>query len=244
MQAPFRRRQLFAALAGIGVAPSNAHAAGLQFSPILLDLGPGQRTATLEIMNRSADPRAVQVRPFTWSQPTGQDDALGATNDLAISPPLFTLPPNEMQLVRIVLRASGNDAAERAYRLLIDELPPPGQAGAVRLALRVSLPVFAAASSRTAPDIRWSAQRAGSGWDILAHNQGTRRARITELSATGPGGRRLAATPLAQNPWLLQGGHRRWRLEDPGRIVRSGSTLRVVGTSETGPLEVVIAAVG
>lgn len=246
------RRACLAILAGGALAPRGALAAGLQFSPTLIDLAPSQRTATLEVINRSAQVTAVQVRTFAWAQSGGgaggaaggQDDALAATGDLAASPPVFSLPPGETQLVRIVLRTPVAAGNERAFRLLIDEIPPPGQPGGVQLALRISLPVFAAAPDRTAADLRWTLQPAGSGWEIVANNRGTRRARVGELSATGPGGRQLTAAPLDQNPWVLGGGRRRWRLADPSRVIWPGATVRLAGTLETGALEAVVMARG
>src|SRR5690606_19764038 len=113
-------------------------------------------TAVIEVRNRGGSSVAIQVRANAWSQ-AGDTDVLAPTKDIILSPPIFTVPAGASQTLRLLLRGKG-DARERSYRLIMDELlPPNAQANQVGVALRISMPVIAAAASPPARGLSWSA---------------------------------------------------------------------------------------
>ena len=70
-----------------------------------------------------------------------------------MSPAIFTLQPGEKQVVRIALRGAPDPRRERAYRVLVSEVPTPQlkttpDASGFRIALRMDMPLFVAPLSR------------------------------------------------------------------------------------------------
>jgi fimbrial chaperone protein len=138
------------AVTALAVAAAGAAAAAeLEVSPVLVELGPRQRTALLTVRNAGAEAARFQVKAFAWTN--GPDGAmkLAPTRELAVFPPLLELAPGESRNLRVGTDAPAA-AVERAWRLSIEELPrddaPPEGTG-VRVLTRVGLPVFLAPSS-------------------------------------------------------------------------------------------------
>lgn len=102
---------------------------------------------TLTVTNRSGQSVPVQIRAFAWDQAGGADH-LTPTTDLMVSPPIVEIGPGVPQVIRLVLRHPAVQA-EQAFRIIVDQIPPPGAPGTVRIALRLSIPVFAEPPVRT-----------------------------------------------------------------------------------------------
>ena len=113
---------------------------GLTVLPVSIELAPGQMTTTLTLQNHTSREAVFQVRPYAWEQGSG-DDALGPTDTLVASPPLGRVPAGGEQVVRLVLRRPA-EGREVSYRILLDQVPPAPEPGAVTFALRLSIPVF------------------------------------------------------------------------------------------------------
>jgi fimbrial chaperone protein len=233
-----RRRQVvagFAAATGM-LAARPAAAASLEFQPVVTEATPGPFTSTLEVFNRGGGEAVLQLRAFTWTQAPGAADTLTQTGAIVLSPPMFTLPEGERQTVRVVMRTQ-QAAVEQAFRLLIDEIPR-GEFGQVRMALRISLPVFVAGGAGAA-DLQWHAAPDSSGGVLVSvRNIGHRRARIANLSVAGAGRAAVAGQLLDQNPYVLAGGERRWLV--PTRL-RPGEHIQVTAEHESGPIAVPLA---
>jgi fimbrial chaperone protein len=223
-----RRRLVLGAAAACILRPSPSSAGSLGVNPIFLEFGPGRTTATLEVTNRGGAATAVQIRLFAWSQ-QGDEDRLAATSDLLASPPLFDIKADEDQVVRLMLRRPA-DRLERPYRLLLDEIPPAGQARQIVVALRVSIPVIVAGTAPARPELTWRAERgAGNQIILAARNAGQRHVRVNVLEATLPGARSpVTARAVGANPFVLPGAERRWRLDIPGGAPRGGGSLRLL----------------
>lgn len=204
-----------------------ARAAALEVAPVLTDLVPGQQSAVLTITNTSPDPTAVQVRSFAWSQ-NATSDQLDPTEALMVSPTVFQLQPGAAQVVRILLRRPPSKP-EETYRLLVDEIPPPGSNGNVRFALRLSLPVFA--HSAGAPPASPPEMRVADGRELVVVNRGPRRLRLVDLELLQSNGERVPVTP-PENPYVLPGVERHWQLR--GVTLRPGMTARANWTGESG----------
>lgn len=212
-----------------------AAAGSLQISPVTVHLAPGERSSTLQLQNTGTEPIYGQVRVYAWRQQDG-DDVLEPTAQLVASPPLLQLAPHATQTVRLVLSQEPPEA-EQSYRLLVDELAPPGQTPrmGVDLRLRYSVPVFSAArpSQAVAADLHWSLFTQRGQLMLQVDNRGKHRAQISQLALEQHG------KPLHQEPGLLgyalAGSIRRWTLPWPLPATPQGLTLRaVVNTVELG----------
>ncbi len=191
-------------------AQSSAALAGqLEVAPTTLDLPPRVTSTILTVTNHGSERTGIQVRGFAWAQ-TPADDTLTPTKALLISPPMAQLDPGESQTVRILLREQPT-AAEASYRLLVDELPAAGTAGVVRLALRVSLPMFVAPTRQTAPAMQWRLVSSNTGMELQASNHGTKRERVSDMAVQVAGLGTVKPQPLV-NAWVLAGADRHWTI--------------------------------
>lgn len=181
-------RRLAAALAC--TAALMAQASSLQISPVMVELPPGQNASALTLRNPGKEPIYGQVRVFRWDQAL-DDDRLEPSDDLVASPPLIRIEPQGEQLVRLVRRDGTPVAAERSYRVLVDEVPnldaAPGNG--VNIRLRYSVPVFVEPAGQPGvPRLTWELRHDGAQWQLRVSNTGARRAQLAAVQLTGADG--------------------------------------------------------
>jgi len=229
-----RLKPVWAALiAWCCLTSSAADASSLEISPIAVNLVAGQNVKVIEIWNRGGSAVAVQIRAFAWSQ-SADTDILAPTNDLILSPPIFTIPAGASQTIRLLLRAKG-ETGERSYRLLVDEVPAPNaQRNHVGIAFRISMPVIAAAAAAPSRELRWRARR-GPGNQILlsAANTGNVYDKVHAIAVTLPDGSQPKVASSGENPYLLPGAHRQWIVQ----AATLSATFRLNVTTQTGASE-------
>ena len=175
-----------ALLALLACLPAVANASAVVIWPIDPTIRAGEQATALWLDNKGDAPVTVQVRAFGWSQPDGED-RLDAQQAVVASPPIATVAPGARQLVRIIRRTPGA-APESAYRLMIDELPPPpaeptGGPPQARLAvqMRYSIPLFTYVAAATDARLDARISQSAQGRILSIRNTGTLHARLTDL---------------------------------------------------------------
>ncbi len=213
-----------------------ARAQSLTVLPVGIRLAPGQMTGTLTVINQDDAETAFQIRAFAWGQPQGEN-ALSPTEELLASPPLGTIAPRGSQVVRVVLRRPAQ-GAEATYRILLDQLPGPASPGTVRVALRLSIPIFAEPPDRPiAPRLAWRIEAAGGQAQLVVSNEGTRHETVREMALAGAGPLRLVGDA---SPYVLAGATRRWQILPAPRLPPGGS-LRLTARGDAGPIDLPVA---
>jgi fimbrial chaperone protein len=229
---------LLAFLASTGVLiAGRTDAASLEISPVLVILSPGQTAAAIEVQNRGDAPAAVQARAFAWTQ-SGDEDPLTATQDIILSPPIFTVPPGSSQTMRLLIR-SPHTEGERNFRLLLDEVPP-ANAGKkeIVIALRVSLPVIIAAAAPALPKLQWRGERdSSSRIRLTATNTGQAYDSISAIDVTLADGSHPKVIPGGKNAYILPGAERHWTVQGSA----PAGSLHLTVTSQTGKSEQALA---
>lgn len=231
---------VLASTSALGLASTPVVAGTFSISPVRVELSPGAQTGAVTIRNQEATPVVVQAEVVLWDQVDSQDQ-LSPTRELLVSPPVFTLPGNGSQLVRVALRRAADAQRELSYRLILTEVPQQASAEftGLNVALRLSLPVFVAPSSPSRPRLEWSATRTEAGKIALtARNTGNSHARVLSFS--------VASTSEPSNPipqdvtsYILPDRSRTWTLDDDRIGASSGAyRVRVRGTSEAGDFDV------
>lgn len=213
-----------------------ASAQALTVMPVIIQLQPGQLAATISISGQN-DGHATpyQVRAFVWSQ-DGDSERLEPTDDLVLSPPLGSIPPNATQIVRILARHPPQNR-EAVYRILLDQIPPPSAPGTVRMALRLSLPVFLEPATRVAPHLEWRIEHDADGVWLVAINDGSRHDRVHDILLSA--GAATIKPEGDSSPYLLAGATRRFRL--PRDVVLPDAAgLRLTAQSESGKIDVLV----
>ena len=219
-----------ASLAGPAAAQS------LTVMPVVINMQPGQLAATISISGQGDSETSYQVRAFAWSE-KGDAEQLDPTEDVLLSPPLGVIPANSTQVVRIVIRKPPKDH-EAVYRILLDQIPPPSEPGTVRIALRLSLPIFVEPATRVAPHIDWHVDRDASGISLVAVNNGTRHERIHDIALSA--GTTTFKPQGDSSPYLLAGATRRFRLTGDGALPAAGADLHLTAQSDGGKIDVTV----
>jgi fimbrial chaperone protein len=230
MGKPLIRSMLAASLAVL-VFPDTAHGQTIGISPVGVTLPAGQATTTVQVTNRGTEPAAIQVRWFAWSQTSGEDN-LVATSELLVSPPLAKIPPGGSQTVRILLKTPAR-GKESAYRILFDQIPLASVAGGVRVALRISIPVFATPAVPVKSELVWSGRVDPSGAaELIVVNRGLRHARLNQIRVAGGAGALAINGPA--NLYLLPGSEHHLKLRGAPIVV--GTALRINASSDEGDI--------
>lgn len=240
---PHRRvlLSLLASASVLGLASTPVLAGTFSISPLRIELSSGVQTGAVTIRNQEATPVVVQAEAMLWEQDDGQD-RLTPTRDILVSPPVFTLPPNGSQLVRVALRRTADARRELGYRLLLTEVPQQGNPEVAQLsvALRLSLPIFVAPTSPARAQLEWTTARdGGDGIRVTAHNTGNAHARVLSFSVAAAASAE-DAKPLDVTAYLLPGEARSWTLDGRELDVASvdGTRLRLKGLTEAGEFDV------
>lgn len=205
----------------------------LSVQPVNVFLAPGQRAATLSVTNAGKKETGIQVRTFDWNQ-KGDDDQLISSQIVVASPPLITIAPGATQVVRLILRQPPKDR-EATYRILLDQLPPPPEAGVVHMVLRLSIPIFAMPATRAAPHIQFRVERSSGGVDLVGVNDGSSHEALREIVLATSDGRQLKASTSA-SPYILAGSTRHWHIDTQGYVPQPDETLQLTARGYAAPV--------
>ena len=219
---------------------SVANASKIGVSPVRLTLSDNQKIDSLSVRNNGTEPITMQMEVLSWSQREGKA-VFAATRELLANPPIFTIPAGNSQLVRVGLRRAPDAQRELAYRVILQELPPPPNPDAMGMfmTMRISLPVFVLPEIDTKPVLLWQAARTSQGaLKISLSNKGNGHIQIKNF--------KLSLLDSAQ-PWLtkqssdyvLAGQSRDWILpanpENPAPP--PGVSLKLFAQTDAGDIE-------
>ncbi len=228
---------VLALAAALWLPPASAGSFGI--SPLRLEFSGPVRTAALTVRNDDDAPALIQVETLHWAH-DGAEDKLDPTTDLLVSPTVFTLPPKGTQLVRVALRNGPDPTRELSYRVILQEVPPeasPDFTG-LRVALRLSMPVFVAPATPAKPDLAWSATLDANGAIVVrADNNGGAHARVLGLTLTPESG----TAPVLQDTvatYVLPGQYRTWTSKNNNKTrddsTASAARYRLKANTEQG----------
>ena len=193
-----------------------AAAASFSVDPTLITLSPRATSTLLVVRNESPQPVRLQVSAVAWAQGLEGDMQVQPTEDLVFFPALFTLEPGQDRKVRVGTTATFG-AAEKSYRLFVEQLPPAtreADAGtAIHVLTKMGIPVFLTPST-----IRLSGGLSGVGLhgdsvSFTLDNTGTVHfvpdtVRVLGTASTGE----VLIDRKLQGWYVLAGGARRFSL--------------------------------
>ncbi|MDP9010023.1 MAG: fimbria/pilus periplasmic chaperone [Pseudomonadota bacterium] len=214
------------------VAPASAST--FNISPIRAELTNSHRTEALTITNAEDSPVVVQVRVVVWSQKGGTEQ-LDDTRELLATPPVLQIAANSQQIVRVALRREPDPALELTYRVIFEEVPQaaPKDFTGLRVALRLSIPVFVAPAHGSAnAEVAWALRWLANGQlELAATNNGSGHLQITDFEAQFPG----SLMPLrgVTSKYVLPGSRMSWTLTPPADATKQGA-IPIHGHSDRG----------
>lgn len=227
---------VFAAL----VAFVTANAGSFQVNPIRIDLTKGINNAVVTVRNDGEEPVVVQSSVLAWTQEGGKDVYV-PTSEALITPPIMTIAPGAEQIVRVGLRRPPDPRSEVAFRVFLQEVPPPPKPGftGLQVALRVGIPMFVAPAAPGARRLDWSAAIGADGSiQLAAQNAGNAHVQVTDLELRLPDASESIAheSTLA---YVLAGQRRQWTLPAPPRV-KSASELHLKAYTDAGEVDTTV----
>jgi fimbrial chaperone protein len=224
-------------LALLLLTAESAHAGSFSVSPTRIELAPGQRTAVITVRNADTAPLTIQAQLVAWTQETGEE-SYADTRDILATPPVFTIPPNGEQVVRVALRKEPDATLETAYRVFLQEIPgaKSAESNSLNIALRVGVPLFVSPAQQALGKLEWLATPQPDGkLHVEAMNTGTAHVQVTgfEVSLEGHAERIY----VNQMKYVLPGTHASWIVDLPDGTTSVPATARVVGSSDRGNFE-------
>lgn len=193
-------------------AALSCQAGSIELSPVRVSLSNAAKVAILTVGNTGTEESVMQVTLKKWTL-DGQGYAYAQSQELVVTPVTFHLAPGARQIVRVGLREGAPLRAEAAYRLLVEEVPPPPSADVtqMRMVVRHDLPVFVAptAPAKAAMDIALDC--AADGSRLRVTNIGNVHAQVLRVTLTDTSANPVLARwdasdyllPQAQKSWLL-----------------------------------------
>lgn len=172
---------VFVAL-GLGAVGAQA----VTISPVLVELSPARRIASISISNPDDAALTYQVQTLAWTQIDGVD-RFADSDVLLVAPAIATIPAGGTQIFRVAFRVPPG-AGEQAYRLIFEDItqsvPQAGQEVAISLRVNHDLPVFfSAAGGRALPVMTACAHASPAGFGCLRiDNRGDRYVQLRGLT--------------------------------------------------------------
>lgn len=224
-------------LFGLCATPEIHADGGFQISPIRLSLSQQGPIAVMTVRNHSATSRAMQLETMQWKQREGED-LYESTREILASPPIFTIPSGETQIVRVGLRREPAHTEELSYRLFLREIPMDTVfKGEVKITMRFGIPVFVTPTQIPAePQLNWRIRAASqNNLMVEAINDGNAHIQITHFVITNSANNSLL-TEQHNMQYLLPKQQHQWLIAvDP--MPQPDSRLTITGETDSGAID-------
>jgi fimbrial chaperone protein len=175
----------------------SALAGGFAVVPLRAELGKN-RSSSLTVTN-TEDAKTFEVKAVSWKQ-KNRTDSYAQSDDLLLAPATFRLEKGASQVVRIQLNRP-LDAAEHAYRVIIDEVPVAKEIkpNTLKTLVSMAVPVFVAPASGPIAKGQ-AALKAALAKDVVniqLHNTGKANLKLREWVLTSTKAGELLKVPSA-----------------------------------------------
>lgn len=226
---------LFLLLAGTTPWFQATAATTFGLSPMRADLSAAAPTAVITVNNGGEQPLTVQIQARSWQQADGRDEQ-APSGDFILNPAMATIPPGGEQVIRIALRIPPDQKVERAYRLVVREVPLAPQEGeGLRMALAMDIPVFVAPlASEAVASPRFSIDNSGNTSRVRIANDGSRHLRLAGIVVSQGEHTLLEQGVLVILPRVTN------YLRLPAPLTPAKGVLKLQAQSNIGPVDVVL----
>lgn len=198
---------------------------GLQAGPMMLEIS-GSTSTRLRLRNSGTAPVTGVIRVYSWTQKNGEDNVV-PSSDLALSRTMVEVRPAFEEIVHVVNMRGAPTGRDRAYRVIVDQLPQSqkGDRAYYVLSRRYVIAAFVRAKDARVPLLKCSIE---SDRAILAcDNDGGRAAQFGRSLLLNDRGdsQLLSATLLG---YVLPGSRRVWRLSATAPVTTIDYRLETV----------------
>lgn len=213
--------------------PQLVNAGSFSVTPLRIDLSKAESTRVINLHNLESKPVTVQLQILSWSHKDGTDQ-LTPTRDVIVTPQVFHLKPNSLQIIRAGLLRKPDATEELSYRLIIEEIPEPPSADftGARLALKITLPVFVAPEKISKPQLEFQSFVDTDGkLKIRILNQGKVHTKIQQFVIFAEGKAEKILAKYDKSLYVLPGQVRNILLKTEDRVFSGTDKLIVRATS-------------
>jgi len=156
--------QIFLAALFLICLSNFVHAGSFSVTPLRIELSKSESTRIINLQNLESKPVTVQLYVMAWSHKDGNDQYT-PTRDLIVTPQIFHLRANSLQIIRAGLLRKPDVSEELSYRLFIEEIPEPPAADfkGVQIALKISLPIFVAPEKTSSSSLEFYTENQPDG---------------------------------------------------------------------------------
>lgn len=241
-----RRTSKWGLLAAAGLllcAPRPAAAGSFEIAPIPLVLEPGTKITAINVKNTGEEKVAVQGEAVGWTQDEIGTDQFAPAQEIVFYPRIFVLEKGEETTVRIGYRGEPAAGRERAYRLILRELPPPKSGKSIiHMALHLSVPLFVKPPSVVSESALEDVQLTQGAVRVKVRNKGSVHLFVKNITATGLDSAGKEVFTSAFRGWyVLAGKASTFLTEVEEDRCRDSRTVKVVVTTKTSTAESVSA---
>lgn len=217
------------ALVGATLPVCSVTAGSFTVSPVRIEIPANGTAKTVRVRNGTSEPALLQVEAIAWTEDV---DTAPKSREILAVPPVFEIPGNAQQVLRLAVRHPSEEAKERAFRLLITEVPKEtGPPGALMFAVRLNLPLFVKPEGAEAKPL-WNLRETGGTSELVLRNDGNAHLRVRQVTLVGA--EEAPALETADIAYALAGESVSWPL---GKSLRElPATLEVRAETNRGPL--------
>lgn len=212
-------------------------------NPVRATLSTSNAVSAHTVSNSGREPALLQVEIMEWTQQDGKD-VYTPSREIIASPPIVTVPAGGSQMIRVGLRRAPDPQRELAFRMYVQEVPPPATTGfqGLQVALRLGIPVFIAPDVAQPPALAWQLYRTAKGQlEVDLKNSGNTHVQVFNLRLVRPDGTELASQKTAT--YILSGQNRNWQIKDSSVPV-SGTQLHLFAKTNVGDIDAGLITVG
>lgn len=214
-----------------------AAASTFNIAPVRAELAGAHRTSVVTLTNADDEPVVIQVHVVAWSQRNGEEQ-LDETREVLVTPPVLQIPANGEQIVRVALRRDPDPSSELTYRVIFEEVPQaaPANFNGLRVALRLSIPVFVApAHAHASAELSWEAHPLPDGAiEVAATNHGRAHLQVSDFELQSAGLKDALQDQTSK--YVLPGSRMTWtvRPANAGRGALRAGAIVIHGHSDQG----------
>ena len=219
--------------------PLLTNAGSFSVSPLRIELSKSDTTRIINLQNLEAKPVTVQLQVMAWSHKEGADQ-FAPTRDVIVTPQIFHLKGNGLQIIRAGLLRKPETHEELSYRLIIEEIPapPPAEFKGAQLALRVTLPVFIAPEKVPNPKIEFQTFVEPDGrLKVRIVNHGQAHAQIQKMMIFGKEKSEKSLATHEKSIYVLPGQERNLILKTEVHDLVGIDKFFISATTRHGPIE-------
>jgi fimbrial chaperone protein len=220
------------------VGSSPALAGEWRVAPIRLDLGADARTGSVSIINEGTERINYEMKVFEWTQDASGKDVYTETSDIIFFPKILVLEGKMERVVRTGITAPPV-AAEKSYRLFIEELPQPKKdtSTAVAVAVRFGIPIFVRPLRNESRGVIDPPAVSGQAISTLVRNTGTVNLNLKTIVFSGKDQAGKQTFSREASGWyLLAGASRQYSVSLSAEECRKTATVEIEAKNDKIPL--------